>query len=229
MTFRCRVQEVIGVLVELGFPPELARDLVYKWKAVEHPAAIALKTDPWLRRVQEQFKHCGPDGRYHNVMPTTTHCVCPCNHTEGKGFNWEKNEHIHRVLPGTWWPMVGQNAKIWRERIDGPHGIPRVVMSVKCPRLVLCMRYFRHTMPVIGTKIGLTALLDQGGYGYADGVTNTDHSLATWLRYAPLSVLEEYLKGVTGWTEKKMVEQLDTRFGAWHINRQDIVKMCLEY
>jgi len=229
MSVRCRVQELIRVLVELRLPEELARDLVYKWKVVEHPVAIALRTDPWLRRVRERYELCVPtSGRYANIAPNSTCCVCPRNYTKGEGFDWESG-HIHGHVTPRFWSLVSEKSRAWRRRTCGPPKNPHVVMTVRCNRSILCMRYFRHTIPTIDAKIRETCLLDQGLYVGADCVTNEDCSLATWLRYAPQWALEEYLQRVTGWTEKELDNRLETKFGDWYVTRGDVVRMCLKH
>jgi hypothetical protein len=226
MAIQCRVQEVIEVLVELGLPKELAWELVYKWKVVEHPTAIALKTDPWLRRVREQFDW--PDKR---DVPNTTTCVCPRNHTDNEGFDWESGL-IHRYYGFPhYWSLMSPHAKAWMERVHGPPNNPHDIMTVRCPRSILCMRYYRHTMPLLDARIrnGRVGVIDQGTRPGADCVTNEDYSLATWLQHAPPRALKEYLQGVAGWSKEKMDEALDWRHGDWYVSRQDIVRMCLEH
>ena len=230
MAVRCRVQEVIGVLVGLCLPQELAWELGYKWKVVEHPAAIALKTDPWLRRVREQFEQTD-----HQHVPNTTTCVCPRNHIEGEGFEWG-TEHIHPRHTPHYWFLMSPYSKGWMKRVHGPPENSRDFRSAQCPRSTLCMRYFRHTMPLLDAHIRSrrwVGVIDQGTWLNAECVTNEDYSLTTWLRHAPPHALEEYLRGVTGWSKEKMVERMVERLewwhGDWHINRQGIVRMCLEH
>lgn len=225
---------MIRVLMELGLPQELAWELVYKWKVVEHPAAIALRTDPWLRRVREQYERCVlPAERVADVRPSSTCCVCPGNKTEGDEFDWENGQLHGHVIPYIWF-LVSEKSKAWQKRTCGPEKEPRAVMSFLCNRSILCMRYFRHTITAIDAKIRETNLLDQGSHTGADCVTNEDYSLATWLRHAPLWALKEYLQGVTGWTEKEVEHQvnkhwLNTKSGEWVIARRGVVKMCLEH
>lgn len=221
MAIQCRVQEVIGVLAKLGLPLELARELVYKWKVVEHPTAIAIKTDPWLRRVREQYER--------QSTPNITTCVCPRNYNEDNGFDWDTTRLHHRLALNVW-PTMSPYAKQWMERINGPLKNQPNIITIRCSRSVLCMRHFRHTIPSIDAHVReeQVGALDQDPLGYVDTITN-DISLATWLRYAPINALVEYLLGVTGWTKEKMEEVLNWQFGDWFVNRNDIVRMCMEH
>ena len=188
------INEIIAVLMELGLPLELAWKVVYKWKGAKHPTAIALRTDPWLRQVRDQYARRA-DGR---LSPSSVLCVCPRNYIKGVGFYWESG-HYHRYVTPRVWPLVSSLSRAWLERVNGPSEKPFAVTTVRCNRSVLCMRYFRHTMSSVDARIGISEALDRGGYCGADCVTNEDNSLATWLRYAPLNALEKYLKGVSGW------------------------------
>ena len=226
MVIRCRVQEVIVVLVELGLPQELACDLVYKWKAVEHPAVIALRTDAWLQQVREQYE-LWADKR---TAPNSTTCVCPRNHIKGNGFDWELG-HTHRHTPLRIWPMISPRSRVWMEKIHGPPKTSDHNISMRCSRSILCMRYFRHTIPSLDVRIcaGDTGVLDEGAWDCVDCVRNRDDSLAMWLQHAPQNALEDYLQGVAGWSKEKMIEHLDKRHDNWFVTRKDLVKMCLEH
>lgn len=219
----CRVQEVIRTLIELGLPEELSRDLVYKWKVVEHPAAMALRTDPWLGWVREQYTRHADDW----MSPDETCCVCPRNYTHKEVFVWGK-EHNHKDVVPRIWSLISPRSRIWLERIHGPPKRAMTTTTVRCPRAVLCMRYFRHTMPLADTQTEFVQETSAGCFT-VDSVTNEDNSLAFWLRTAPSHVLEEYLRGVTGWSKRKLAQQLNVRFGGWFVDRNDLARLCLEH
>jgi hypothetical protein len=198
----CRVQAVIDTLVELGLPEELARDLVYKWKVVEHPAAIALKTDPWLQQVQVWFARLAERMGLH-VLDTVT-CACP---NKLKGPRCARMVD-HKRPASRMWHMIGESSSVWKIRTNGPSFAFGITCSPVCPRMISCLRYFRHTMPSVDARITEGYLgLDYGTFENADGVMNEDNSLATWLRHAPTDALTEYLGGVSGWS----TDEIDQR------------------
>ena len=217
----CRVQEVIGTLMGLGLPEELARDLVYKWGAVEHPVAMTLRTDPWLQQLRRSFAEFVKGELPGSTLRTVT-CVCPKN-LDGlrSGYMADHRRRMPRL-----WHMSGEHSCAWKLRTDGPASTSFTFTALTrvCPRMILCMRYFRHTMPCVDARIAVEYMgLDIGTFPDADCVTNEDNSLATWLRHAPLDALLEYLEGVSGWSPEEV--NLRTRGQ----RRAGILKLCLRF
>ena len=192
------VGETLMILIELGLPPELARDIMYRWKGVEHPAARAWKTDPWLNAVHNLYAQ---RGRY-GLQPSTVDCVCPRTMTTDIGF---ARGIVHRHTLPIHWSMVAKSAKVWTNRVRGSEPRRMYGKSFRCKSAFICIRLAVHTMPMLvdpGRDINMPPFPGE------DCVTGEDTSLATWLRYAPTSALREYLGGVSGWSEDVITERL---------------------